>query len=543
MHDLNLRLFYKTKFDVCCVEGGDALWHVLMAVRGWIVNKWKRRGTELPWDNPTWSAFKTGSEIVSENGVVRMRSKAYFDGDTTEWACTITEMEHCPPYAQREWVSEIGFEDNGHGAGTLSLVLSWGDRPGYFGPCAPEPTPTVPNLVRRMIRNPNLSCTLDGESLSLVALDTSAQNAEKLARHLLDPAREAPVVVMAPLQHDAEAPVFPVDPETLETTLGPGVPIYTCRNRAAVAALNAALGNTKWRIQPGMIRVYQGKPRHEKTDDHVRHRFFTRGQIDELGTDEVLAILRRTLAADVNFYETMVRVPDVDRKIRLSKIDKGFRKLRASNAQAQEDAVELAAEIEEELDLAMGELERAKTRILELQQENFALSWAPEHASRPEPASKPGLPAWPMKATQIADVFLDRYPDRLAFTDRARKSLEECRTAPDVLWNALHDLAEIAWDLFRTPGTDVARAFNDRSTFEYARGAGSMTRKDSGLIAAYKDVWQGREIDVQPHLKNGARESDPKFIRVYFAYDVPSGRIVVSHVGKHLDTYGTRGLK
>jgi hypothetical protein len=544
MHDLNLRLFYKTRFDVETRGGGDALWLVVTTVRAWIVNKWRRRGVAIPSDNPTWTAFKKGSEIVSEDGRVRLQSRAYLAGRKTEWACTVTEMEENDPYAPREWVCEIGFDDAGNGTGVFSLVLSWGDRPGYFGPCAPEPSPTIPGLVGRLARNPRLRCSVDGEPLALGPHRTGLADVEDLAALVLDPEREAPVVVMAP-SVGAGAPAQPVDPEALAATLGPSAPVYACADAATMAAFNVALGLATWRLMPGMVRVYLGKPRPDEKGDHARHRFFTQDQIAALGEGEVCAILRRTLAADVNFYETMVRVPDVKRKIRQAVNEKRFKTLRASSEKAQEDAVELAAEIEEELDLALEELEAARSRVKELQEENFALSWSPARTRAQEkrgPAVN-GLAAWPMKPPEIAEMFLTVYPDRLAFTDRGRKTLEECRTAPEVLWNALRDLAEIAWGLYRTPGIDVSRAFNDRSTFEYARGAGSMTRKDAGLMAAYKDVWEGREIDVQPHLKSGVKESEPKFLRLYFAYDEPSGKIVVSHVGRHLDTYGTRGLK
>lgn len=55
------------------------------------------------------------------------------------------------------------------------------------------------------------------------------------------------------------------------------------------------------------------------------------------------------------------------------------------------------------------------------------------------------------------------------------------------------------------------------------------------------DKYNGQEIDIEPHVKNGSQESDPKFVRIHFAYDPNvADKIIVGHCGKHLDNYSTR---
>lgn len=51
------------------------------------------------------------------------------------------------------------------------------------------------------------------------------------------------------------------------------------------------------------------------------------------------------------------------------------------------------------------------------------------------------------------------------------RSLECCRTSPEVVWNALFDLCAVSWELFAgDAGIDVQRVFNERSAFGYAYG-------------------------------------------------------------------------
>ncbi len=90
---------------------------------------------------------------------------------------------------------------------------------------------------------------------------------------------------------------------------------------------------------------------------------------------------------------------------------------------------------------------------------------------------------------------------------------------------------------------DYAKKFNARSIFELKRGAGKMTRKDSRLMAQYQDTYQGRAINAEAHLAKGNDDASPNSLRLYFAFDEETDRIIVSHIGKHLDNYSTRYLK
>ena len=101
-------------------------------------------------------------------------------------------------------------------------------------------------------------------------------------------------------------------------------------------------------------------------------------------------------------------------------------------------------------------------------------------------------------------------------------------------------MATVLPDLFRNGVVDIEAAYKEKTAWDLKRGEGKMTRKDKSLMAQRSDIYLGREINIEPHVANGNKESDPDFIRVYFAFDEITKKIVIGHVGKHLDNYSTR---
>ena len=113
MHDLSLNLFYKTEFDIQTVDPeGDALWELVMGIRGWICGKWARSHVEIPRDVSRWTQFKKGlsADLDDADRVVHFDSAAFWTSDEMgRWACSITETVQDTSHAPRQWVTEIGF--------------------------------------------------------------------------------------------------------------------------------------------------------------------------------------------------------------------------------------------------------------------------------------------------------------------------------------------------------------------------------------------------------------------------------------------------
>ena len=206
-------------------------------------------------------------------------------------------------------------------------------------------------------------------------------------------------------------------------------------------------------------------------------------------------------------------------------------------------AVDLLEELHHENDQLKSRNDELESELYLAQAKATTLESQLNRTGRPTESSN-DLSCWPLPYEDILQLFREHHGDRIDFTDRAYQSLGDCITEPSLVWNALHNLCAIAHPLFASRDAgDYARKINGQSAFELKRGAGKMTRKDSRLMAQYQDTYQGRAINAEAHLAKGNDDASPNSLRLYFAFDEETGRIVVSHVGKHLDNYSTRYLK
>ena len=198
MHDLNLTLFYKTSFQIRALDGdGDALWGLVCNIRNWMTSKWRANGIDIPYQNAIWSQFKTGSSITSEDpeGTVRFYSSAYWDSESVNyWACSITETVTVKGFAPRQWVTEIGFAYKEPTYGTISIVLSHGDWPGYLGECQEEPGLSIPGIVGMLVNDSRLACEICGMPLELGARMLRVGDFPRFWDVIADENRDVPVI-------------------------------------------------------------------------------------------------------------------------------------------------------------------------------------------------------------------------------------------------------------------------------------------------------------------------------------------------------------
>lgn len=103
----------------------------------------------LSWDIPVWTQLKKGDSIKSEDGNVSLFSSLHVNNNIYTWACKLTENQGIDnALAPRQWITEIGFLGKSLERGTVSIVLSYQDRPGFIGPLQAEPNPTIPGIVK-----------------------------------------------------------------------------------------------------------------------------------------------------------------------------------------------------------------------------------------------------------------------------------------------------------------------------------------------------------------------------------------------------------
>ncbi len=153
--------------------------------------------------------------------------------------------------------------------------------------------------------------------------------------------------------------------------------------------------------------------------------------------------------------------------------------------------------------------------------------------------SRVSINQYPKTPDMIAKYFYTTFSDHIDFSDSAKKSLKECRLSPDDLWKTLYALSMVMWELMRNDNCpDPYKAFKNTTGIDASRSEGKMTRKDEHLMEQFQTIYQGRVIDIEPHI-TFAREAKS----IHFGFDIETGRIVVGHCGEHLNIYSTQKLK
>ena len=186
--------------------------------------------------------------------------------------------------------------------------------------------------------------------------------------------------------------------------------------------------------------------------------------------------------------------------------------------------------------------EALEERNHQLEEENFLLkenSSAAQGASAENPSdllalldlAGGGKPR--ITPSQCLRLIAAAAPDRVVILPSASESaakVDQTFTSGDRLLSLLARLVTRYLDAVRS-GADVAGIFSFQ---EYARTESETTMSAATLADRRKFSYRGKTLLMDSHLKIGVAANLRFTLRVYFAYDKPSDRIVIGWCGEHL---------
>lgn len=561
MRDLNASMFYKAKFNIRTVNGepDDLLWRLILNIRSWIVKKWNSRGKPNIIDSRmgSWSYFKKGGKFYDLEHLNQIYAESVYhqvsnEPSTISWACRIVEKPVAENgYAPREWITEIGYRATSASSAEISYVITYSDLAGFIGFRMPTPSLSVPRVVRSMLADPKLICSRGPNQMSLTATKLTPGDYPAFEEVLFDASREVPLIYISPcrLAEDSDEAKVLIDPAKVACSVACNAIVYYAESLDFTREMNY-MGNSNYLCSGGAIRVYRPNIQVNDVADPSRHRFLSARFIEEHGEDEIIDLFRRAMAQDIHFYESFFRMDDCKA---LLESDRHHAKLERIRAQSQDEADEATQAFLEEA--AKRESAERTNRILQdendlLKTENYNLGVLVDmyrdcanQVALVEEASRQvrSISEYPNSPPSIARYFETLYPERISFTDRAYRSLDDCDTKSEVLWEVFYFIATVLFDLLKSNSTQAYSDFKNLTGYDIARGEGRQTHLDSKLMRQYIDTYDGQEINIEAHIKNGIRESDPKFVRIYFAYDSSvADKIIIGHCGKHLENFSTR---
>ncbi len=563
MSYLNYNIFYKAKFLlVSTAENSDMLWDFIKSIRFWQVTKWNKNGSSvLNNSNSTWIRLKNGGRIFSfdENERPVYIESEYFSPQDNEaqhfWACKISEKTSKKRgYCERDWVTEIGFKQLEKGIAEFSCVISYGDMPEFIGRYEETPSPTLPGLIRNLINSKKFKCVVGIDPIQNKPTELHVGDFPAFQELLANPQRTIPYIFISPkvdTDHPSTTTLF-VDPQKLATIVCGNARVFYTTSADFMDEMNYMIGGKEYGCSGGSIRVYKPGFNIREPDKAHRHRMLYPSFIEEIGEDETLRIYRRALAQNVNYFDVYFGIKQCQemrteeaRKKRIDELrSKHEKELGELQNSMLDDAIEeearrleaeqKVAELEQQLDEAA-----AKRYGYEAQIEGMRATVNRVAELETAVQSRLSIPKYPQTHYDIAQYFITSFADRIDFSDSATKSLKTCSISLKELWNVLYGLATVMCDLMQNDScTDPYKEFKTRTGIDASRGEGSMTRKDSSLMEQFETSYQGRIIDIEPHITFG-REGQS----IHFGFDETTRRIIIGHCGKHLDIYSTRKRK
>lgn len=565
--DLNSTLFFKGKFTIENIhdEENDLLWMVICKIKRWMITKWKTRNEPISSQSSVWTKWKLGSYFASENDIVKFKSKFFrSEEDLCFWAGKIIESQVSQNrYAPREWVTEIGFQQIDKLTADISIVIYYSDRPGYIGLCEPIPQSSTPRLIRMLIDEKRICCKVGAYPVSLNPIQLRPGDFLDFFGKVCDENRDISIVYLSPrlCEQENNTVCTLIDPNVLAKNLGPNAIVYYANDLDFSREMTELCNPDKLGCYSGAIRIYAPHPRMSDRDDVYRHRLIAVNDIIDYES-EIQDMLRRALAQDVHFYERMFRIEDCQKMIQKQTIERHMKRYKeeVENIVLEEadrqsiDFQKKCDQLEEErfsweidkekyerqVEELQGDLRKAQAYADSLSEE---ASLSTERKKCLEAIRK--IASYPQTASEVGDYFEAHFGDRLVFTERGKKTLYECTTDLNVLWDALYQMATLLYDLYEDGNISaVDREFNQKSPFQIARGEGRMTRKDSKLMRQYRDTYDGQTIDIETHLKSSqTKESSAQFLRIYYMFDRGRHKIIIGSCGKHLDNYSTQKIK
>ena len=100
-------------------------------------------------------------------------------------------------------------------------------------------------------------------------------------------------------------------------------------------------------------------------------------------------------------------------------------------------------------------------------------------------------------------------------------------------------MATSLFDIHHEGKPDVETEFLHATGIEVAMREGSQSRKGNRIMNLRNDIYEGKELSMEPHVKLLPQKAGTNHQRIYYCYDHEIDRIIVGSIGEHLKTAGT----
>ena len=551
-------IHYRTAFDATCV---NPAWQDAYPDLSKRVRTWAEDTLGVPRDTFKTREFLMGGsfrELCPPRTTFETISRKYDQEGYAPnyWGCRITHP--CSDFPHRRWVHDLTLNcrtcDNYRVVVTSSHSIK-----GYLGEEPSAPEPFVPGIVQSLVTSRHWKCSMGSEMLSNDPVELTPGFRGLLKEAVVNPDRKCPLVYVS-ISRDSDGPLVNVD--ELANLLCGAAKLYMADSADADPEIEQLLGDySTWN---GGIRVYQPGVNLNSEADKKRHRFFSPYDVRKFGTNEVVmqivrACCRRSPIFAPNELVSIESIVSAARRRRLHELihsqghgtdselielaedlEKQVTELQQENRRLSEEVDTVRLESEIQLDDIQTQHARTKFE-LESQRDTISSLYKQIRELQAKTGIVESLRKLPSSLPEMLELICALHSDKLDYVPDAMESARDARFSDlPRAWELMWALAEVLHPMLfdnTVPFSDVE--FKNRTGIQIAMAEGSMTQRDSRLMRLRERIYEGRKIDISPHVGLGR---PPVWLRIHFAVDHESGKLVIGHCGDHLDNYSTQKL-
>jgi hypothetical protein len=554
-------LHYRCVFDLRPNDGSNEPWtEIVRTIRQWISGRETTNeafGGRWMYVGGQWKPPGEPRVLVETSSVVGTGS----ENSPQFWS--IRYEKPCGQVSFRQWRTDIGVTSLPGPLFRVSLTTHHWLLPGYFGEEPHAPNPSAPVVLRALIGNEHWTPFAGSQPLAINPIVLRVGGGMAFRDLLADSQRTCPVILVT---REAATGNLLLDPSRLASLLCAGAVVFEAAAPEVSDELRYVLPH-RYACYDGMARIYQVGLSFDSQSDHRRHRFVTRDEILEKSPSVienriVKSIAQRPLLRALASITTVDDVAAKRRDLRLKELgdSRDLESLQERTNLLFEQNLQLIEELSQAVEdkrLAEAEWTALVDREDELEKDNREIRYDRdnERALRVQADSVARqlnkqveiirtlarLPETLEECIQLIELL---HPDRVVFTEDAKQaarkaSLNNLKGDLHKVWTCLWEVATTLHDLYfshRDEPVDIEDAFR-RTGYEVALSEGSQTKANKKLMQQRKREFEGREIDITPHVKYGR---DPRLLRIHYCADSTTRRLIIGHCGGHLDTAGTR---
>jgi hypothetical protein len=556
---INATTHFKCAFDVQPSGKEPLMVSLRKLFRHWVKAKVGKDTPEAMKVYDSW--FFNGNNKSNPHFVLngnQVRTGIVATDDIASPAAWVMELIHRDSdESARRWSVDVGLVRNGDETVRFTTVVSHWMIPNYIGAYLEPPLFNTPRYIRGLLKS--FVCLRGTTELSNQFTEVTHNNVQFVYDQLRDAQRRAPFVFVTKAPSSDQ---LVLDPVLLYRYLLGNANVFAFFDDSVLEGMNYFLGDTH-QVEPGTVRCYQTDFDKKRLDNSRIHRFFTSQDVNN-NAESVVSAIANGFARNSNcFYprditqfsdiftlrraETIKRLlakatdPETETSEELKLFIEENQRLEKERAEYET----LAEQCMREKELAETALGNAQYRIREA--ENLKKQFAGAEQVQQAIASFAKLPSTlPEALTKIGQLF----PQKVVISTNAFKTAGEhaqaqahWRKAESVMiaWEMCFNLVTKGYDLFfNTGGGDKKKLFKEQTGFDMAMTEGKQTKKDSRLMDLRQIEFDGQQFDMTPHLKYDTKPE--QLLRIHFAIDDKNQRLIIGHVGAHIENATSRTL-